>query len=313
VLGDKVDQKGSLVDHEKTRFDFTHDKPLTPAEIARIEDLVNDKIRANLPVTGATVPLDEAKKIPGVRAVFGEKYPDPVRVVLVGQEAIGQATPHDSVEFCGGTHLARTGEAGHFHITGQEPVAKGVRRIQGVAGELASRVLRQQTELISGLTDKLKCKAEDLGARIDALLEEKKALEEKVKKAAAGELAGAIEKMLGEATEVGEALFAAVELPPCPADQAREQLLRGLKLAKKPVVLVLGFREEGKAGLMAAVSDALHAKGVEAGKLVGELAKLVGGKGGGQKNVAQAGGKEPEKLPEALAAALPLIKKILGV
>ena len=313
VLGDKVDQKGSLVDHEKTRFDFTHDKPLTPAEIARIEDLVNDKIRANLPVTVATVPLDEAKKIPGVRAVFGEKYPDPVRVVLVGQEAIGQATPHDSVEFCGGTHLARTGEAGHFHITGQEPVAKGVRRIQGVAGELASRVLRQQTELIGGLTDKLKCKAEDLGARIDALLEEKKALEEKVKKAAAGELAGAIEKMLGEATEVGEALFAAVELPPCPADQAREQLLRGLKLAKKPVVLVLGFREEGKAGLMAAVSDALHAKGVEAGKLVGELAKLVGGKGGGQKNVAQAGGKEPEKLPEALAAALPLVKKILRV
>ena len=103
-----------------------------------------------------------------------------------------------------------------------------------------------------------------------------------------------------------------MELPPCPADAAREQLLRGLKIAKKPVVLVLGFREEGKAGLMAAVSDSLHAKGIEAGKLVGELAKLVGGKGGGQKNVAQAGGKEPEKLPEALAAALPWVRKILG-
>lgn len=313
VLGDKIDQKGSLVDHEKTRFDFTHDKPLTPTEIARIEDLVNDKIRANLPVTVATLSLEEAKKIPGVRAVFGEKYPDPVRVVLVGQEAIGQATPSDSVEFCGGTHLARTGEAGHFHVTGQEPVAKGIRRIQGVAGELASRVLRHQSELINGLTEKLKCKAEDLGARIDALLEEKKALEDKVKKAAAGDLAAAVEKMLAGAQDLGDALFAAAELPPCPMDQAREQLLRGLKLAPKPVVLVLGFREEGKAGIMAAVSDALHAKGVEAGKLVGELAKLVGGKGGGQKNVAQAGGKEPEKLPDALGAALPLLKKILGV
>jgi len=312
VVGDKVDQKGSLVDHEKTRFDFTHDKPLTPAEISRVEDLVNEKIRANLPVTVATMPLEEAKKIPGVRAVFGEKYPDPVRVVLVGQDAVAQATATDSVEFCGGTHLARTGEAGHFHITGQEPVAKGVRRVQGVAGELASKVMRQQAELIAGLTDKLKCKADDLASRIESLLDEKKMLEDKVKKAAAGDLASAIEKMLDGAQEVGDTLFAAMELPPCPADAAREQLLRGLKIAKKPVVLVLGFREEGKAGLMAAVSDSLHAKGVEAGKLVGELAKLVGGKGGGQKNVAQAGGKEPEKLPEALAAALPWVRKILG-
>ena len=312
VVGDKVDQKGSLVDHEKTRFDFTHDKPLTPAEISCVEDLVNEKIRANLPITVATMPLEEAKKIPGVRAVFGEKYPDPVRVVLVGQDAVAQATATDSVEFCGGTHLARTGEAGHFHITGQEPVAKGVRRVQGVAGELASKVMRQQAELIAGLTDKLKCKADDLASRIESLLDEKKMLEDKVKKAAAGDLASAIEKMLDGAQEVGDTLFAAMELPPCPADAAREQLLRGLKIAKKPVVLVLGFREEGKAGLMAAVSDSLHAKGIEAGKLVGELAKLVGGKGGGQKNVAQAGGKEPEKLPEALAAALPWVRKILG-
>ena len=311
VLGDRVDQKGSLVDGEKTRFDFTHDKALSAQEISRVEDLVNTGIRANLPVTVATLPLAEAQKLPGVRAVFGEKYPDPVRVVLIGQESLALSTAADSVEFCGGTHLASTGQAGHFHITGQEPVAKGVRRIQAVAGDIASRVLRHQADLLGQLTDKLKCKAEDLPARLETLLAEKKELEEKARKAAAGDLAQAIDQLMEKAEQVGEALVAVAELPAAPMDQVREQLLRALQKARQPAVVVLGFREEGKAGIMAAVSDPLHARGLEAGKLVGELAKLVGGKGGGQKNVAQAGGKEPGKLPEALAAVLPLVRKIL--
>src|SRR5206468_4615571 len=121
VLGDHVEQKGSLVDADKTRFDFAHDKALSAEEVAEVERLVNEQIYADLPVTARVMPLAEAKKIPGVRAVFGEKYPDPVRVLLVGADDPKNATPENSVEFCGGTHLNHTGQAGFFKIVSQEP------------------------------------------------------------------------------------------------------------------------------------------------------------------------------------------------
>ena len=124
VLGGEINQKGSLVDAEKTRFDFTHDKPLSAEQIAEVERLVNEKIYSDLPVTAVTTPLAEAKNIPGVRAVFGEKYPDPVRVLLIGAEAAKDATAETSVEFCGGTHLTHTGQAGFFKIISQEASAK---------------------------------------------------------------------------------------------------------------------------------------------------------------------------------------------
>src|SRR5262249_28002558 len=137
VLGEHVEQKGSLVDAQKTRFDFSHDEPLTAEQMAEIERLVNEKIYTDLSVTPVTMSLDEAKKLPGVRAVFGEKYPDPVRVLLVGAKKPEEATAEASVEFCGGTHLTHTGEAGFFKITGQELVAKGVRRVTAVTGKEA--------------------------------------------------------------------------------------------------------------------------------------------------------------------------------
>src|SRR5205814_6325194 len=120
-----VEQKGSLVDAEKTRFDFTHEKPLTPEQVAEVERLVNEKIYADLPVTPVTMPLEEAKKLPGVRAVFGEKYPDPVRVLLIGAKKPSEATADQSIEFCGGTHLTHTGEAGLFKIVSRELGGKG--------------------------------------------------------------------------------------------------------------------------------------------------------------------------------------------
>src|SRR5207245_1859234 len=136
-LGEHIEQKGSLVDAEKTRFDFAHTGPLTDAEVAEVERLVNEKIYADLPVTPVTMPLEEAKKLPGVRAVFGEKYPDPVRVLLIGAKKPGEATPDQSIEFCGGTHLMHTGEAGFFKIVSQELVGKGVRRVTAVTGKEA--------------------------------------------------------------------------------------------------------------------------------------------------------------------------------
>src|SRR5262249_53725079 len=135
VLGDHVEQKGSLVDHEKLRFDFSHEKPLTAAESIQIERLVNEKIYSDLPVSATVMPLSEAQRLNGVRAVFGEKYPDPVRVIGIGTEdpRSSSALEH-SIEFCGGTHLHHTGEAGFLKITGEEGVSKGVRRLTAVTG-----------------------------------------------------------------------------------------------------------------------------------------------------------------------------------
>ncbi len=135
VLGEHIEQKGSLVDCDKLRFDFGHPQALTAAEITQVERLVNEKICADLPVSANVMPLTEAKKIAGVRAVFGEKYPDPVRVITIGtDDPIHQATADHSVEFCGGTHLSRTGEVGFFKVTAEESVSKGVRRLTGVTG-----------------------------------------------------------------------------------------------------------------------------------------------------------------------------------
>src|SRR5262249_7063426 len=143
VLGEHVEQKGSLVDAGKTRFDFTHSEPLSADQIAEVERLVNEKIYTDLPVTAVQKPLAEAKALPGVRAVFGETYPDPVRVLIVGAKKPEEVTIENSVEFCGGTHLTHTGEAGFFKITSQELVSKGVRRLTAVTGKEAVRAVQK--------------------------------------------------------------------------------------------------------------------------------------------------------------------------
>jgi alanyl-tRNA synthetase len=160
VLGGDVDQKGSLVDDEKTRFDFSHDKPLTAEQVRAIEDRVNRQIIRDQPVTPVVMPLAEAKKLPGVRAVFGEKYPDPVRVVMIGAEKPEQVTLDNSVEFCGGTHVPRTGLIGFFRVTAQEGVAKGVRRITAVTGRKAYEEVQGQGAVIEALTGRFQCRPE---------------------------------------------------------------------------------------------------------------------------------------------------------
>ncbi|MFM7538517.1 MAG: alanine--tRNA ligase [Planctomycetota bacterium] len=311
VLGGAIDQKGSLVDAEKTRFDFAHDKALSAEEIQAVEDLVNGRILDNAPVAAVLMPLADAKKLPGVRAVFGEKYPDPVRVVTVAAGQGESAGEESSIEFCGGTHLGGTGEAGSFQILSQEAVGKGVRRLTAVAGEAALKARREQTRLLSEVAAKLTCKPEDAAERVDALREEVKKLQAQLKKAASGDLAGAADKILAEAATIGGTVVGAGEIPAVPPEQARIQLDR-LRQKAGSSIFLLGWREEGKVGLLAAVSDDLHGKGIEAGKFVGEIAKRVGGKGGGPKGMAQAGGKETENLPAALTEAKALAAKLLG-
>jgi alanyl-tRNA synthetase len=302
VLGDHVEQKGSLVDADKTRFDFTHPGPLMPEEIAKIERLVNEKIYADLPVKPVTMPLAEAKKITGVRAVFGEKYPDPVRVLLIGVERPEDATLENSVEFCGGTHLTHTGQAGFFKIVSQEAVGKGIRRVTGVTGREAVATFQRLSGVVDELSARLNCKPEELTNRVEALQEEVKKLQTQLKKGAAGDLAGAADRLLAEATEANGAKIIVGEMPPAPVDQMRQQLDRLRQKAKRAVV-VIGWAEDGKVTLMAAVTEDLTKKGVAAGKLVGEVAKVVGGKGGGRPEMAQAGGNDPSKLGEALTLA----------
>jgi alanyl-tRNA synthetase len=311
VLGDRVEQKGSLVDPEKTRFDLTHDRPLAPEEIAEVERLVNERIYADLPVTPVTMPLAQAKKIPGVRAVFGEKYPDPVRVLLIGAREPAAATREHSVEFCGGTHLNHTGQAGFFKIVSQEAVGKGVRRVTAVTGREAVATVHRMANTLDVLCGRLNCKPEELAGRLEALQEEVKKLQAQLKKGTAGDLAGAADRLLAEAAEADGARIIVGELPAAPVEQMRQQADRMRQKAKSAAV-VLGWVEEGKVQLLAAVTDDLTKRGVEAGKLVGEVAKVVGGRGGGRKDMAQAGGTDPAKLPDALQLARKLVRDKLG-
>ena len=306
VLGGDVDQKGSLVDADKTRFDFTHDKPLTEEEVAEVERLVNEKIYSDLPVSAVTMPLAEAKKIPGVRAVFGEKYPDPVRVLLIGASKPDEATLETSVEFCGGTHLNHTGQAGFFKIVSQENVAKGVRRVTAVTGRKAVETVQQLSSVVGDLSGRLNCKPEEIPGRVEALQEEIKKLQSQLKKGTAGDLAGAADQLLATAADVNGAKIVVGAMPAAPVEQMRQQLDRIRQIAKSAVV-VLGWAEDSRVTLLAAVTEDLTGK-VEAGKLVGEAAKVVGGKGGGRKDMAQAGGNDPSKLSEALDLA----RKVAG-
>ncbi|MGF1580261.1 MAG: alanine--tRNA ligase [Gemmataceae bacterium] len=311
VLGDHIDQKGSLVDPDKTRFDFSHDSPLTHQEIKEIERLVNEKIYADLPVKGITMPLDDAQKLPGVRAVFGEKYPDPVRVLMIGSDEVSDISEEDSAEFCGGTHLQHTGQAGFFKIVSQESVAKGVRRVTAVTGRTAVQAVQQLSSVVDELTSRMNCKPEDIPARVEALQDEIKKLQTQLKKGAAVDLQGAADKLLESASESNGAKIIIGEMPSGPVEQMRNQIDR-LKQKADSAVIVVGWKDEDKANLIASVSKDLIAKGIKAGDIVKEVAKVVGGGGGGPPHLAQAGGKDPEKLPEALQKAKELVAEKMG-
>jgi alanyl-tRNA synthetase len=311
VLGEHVEQKGSLVDAEKTRFDFSHDKPLTADEIRRVEEIVNEKIVANLPVMPEVMPLAEAKKLPGVRAVFGEKYPDPVRVLMIGAYSPAEATADMSIEFCGGTHLNSTGEAGLFKIVSQELVAKGIRRVTGVTGRVAIEYMQKMSAVLDELSARFTCRFDELPARVESLQEEVKKLQQQLKKGAATDLQSAGDKLLASAVEVNGSKVIAGEMPAAPEEQLRSQVDRLRQKAGSGVV-VIGWNEEGNVGFIASVTDDLIAKGLHAGKLVGAVAEVAGGKGGGKPNMARAGGKDPSKIAAALQKGLELAKRQLS-
>ena len=312
VLGGDVEQRGSLVDENRTRFDFTHDKPLTAAELREVEDRVNRLVIRDHVVQAAVMPLAEAKTLPGVRAVFGEKYPDPVRVVMVGTDNPAHLTADMSVEFCGGTHVPRTGTIGLFRLVSQEGVAKGVRRVTAVTGRAAYADAQARGAVLEELAGRFQCKPDELAARVYALQEQVKKLQDQLKKGAAADLGSVIDKLLDAAPTLGGATVVIGQLPEgTTTDAARVQVDRVRQRVGASFV-VFGWTEEGgKVPFLAAMTADLVKKGVKAGDVVKQVAAVAGGSGGGKPDLAQAGGKDAAKLPVALAKARELAEQLL--
>jgi alanyl-tRNA synthetase len=312
VLGKHVEQKGSLVDDEKTRFDFSHEKPVTPEELRTIEQRVNRQIVLDQPVTAVTMPLGKAKELPGVRAVFGEKYPDPVRVVMIGAETPEKITLDNSVEFCGGTHMPRTGIIGYFKIVSQEPVAKGVRRITAVTGKPAYEDIQTRSAVVDDLTGMFQCRVEELPARVEALQEQVKKLQDQVKKSVAANLAGVVDKLIDDAPTVHGAKLLVAKLPDGATNDAARTQIDRIRQKCSSAFVVFGWTEdEGKVSLLAALTPDLVKKGLKSGDIVKQVAAIVGGSGGGKPDIAQAGGKDAAKLPEALLKADQLGRELI--
>jgi alanyl-tRNA synthetase len=313
VLGSHVEQKGSLVDEEKTRFDFSHDKPVTPDQIQEIERRVNRHVVLDEPVAAVVMPLAKAKEVPGVRAVFGEKYPDPVRVVAIGAELPEKANLDSSVEFCGGTHLPRTGLIGYFKIVSQEPVAKGVRRITAVTGRPAYDEVQTRSAVVDDLAAKLQCRPDELPARVESLQEQLKALQSQLKKAAGAALTGVVDELIATAETVNGAKLIVAKLPEGASNETVRTQVDRVKTKCGSAFVVFGWTEgEGSASIIAAVTPDLVKRGVKAGDVVKQVAPLIGGGGGGKPDIAQAGGKEPAKLPDALRHAEKLGRELLA-
>ena len=288
VLGEHVTQKGSLVEAERMRFDFSHFEALTSEQLALIEQRVNEEIRANHTLTTELMDLDEAKAS-GAMALFGEKYDEKVRVVKMGPF---------SIELCGGTHVKQTGEIGLFKIVGESGIASGVRRLEAITGEAAIAHVQQQQQLLNEVSGLLKSDVSGITTRIGQLQAQQKELE-KALAAAKQKLAsqqGA--DMLGQAVDINGVKVLVSKL-----DGVEAKALRGmvddLKNRMGEGVVVLGVAGESKVSLIVGVTKGLTAN-VKAGELVNYLASQVGGKGGGRPDMAQAGGDQPENLGAAL-------------
>jgi alanyl-tRNA synthetase len=288
VLGPHVQQKGSLVDEDKTRFDFSHNAPMTAAEIRRVEEIVNAEILANAATQARVMPIDAAQKI-GAMMLFGEKYGDEVRVLDIGT----------SRELCGGTHVARTGDIGYFRIVSEGGVAAGIRRVEAVAGSVALAMAFADRERLARAAEALKAQPQDIDARIVQVVENVKALEKEVAKLKGQLAAGRLDDVLaaGMRTIKGVKTVAMV-LEGADAGMLRDSLDK-VKERLGSGVAILASVADGKVSLIAGVTKDLTAK-VKAGDLVNFVAQQVGGKGGGRPDMAQAGGTNPAGLKDAL-------------
>ncbi len=290
VLGKHVQQKGSLVDAERTRFDFSHDKAVTPAEIRSIEEMVNTAIRANAPVTANVMKYDDAIKA-GALAFFGDKYGDEVRVLAMGDH---------STELCGGTHVSRTGDIGLFKIVAEGGVAAGVRRVEAVTGQGALELVQALDRQLHEAASLLKAPASELTAKISQVQEHVKSLEKDLARLKGKLAASQGDDLAARAVDIKGIKVLAAALEGADAKTLRDTMDQ-LKGKLKSAIVVLGAVEAGRVQLAAGVTADAIGK-VKAGDLVNYVAQQVGGKGGGRPDMAMAGGTDAARLPDALAS-----------
>jgi alanyl-tRNA synthetase len=295
VLGEHVQQKGSLVDTDKTRFDFVHTAPMTDDEIAKVEQIVNAEILANGACQARVMDIESAQET-GAMMLFGEKYGDEVRVLDIGS----------SRELCGGTHVSRTGDIGLFKITSEGGVAAGVRRIEATTGEGALKLINSQQALISSLANDLKAPVSELAAKVAQLSDHAKSLEKELARLKSKLASSQGDDLATQAIEVAGIKVLSATLDGADANALRETMDK-LKDKLKSAAIVLASVSDGKVSLAAGVTADLISK-IKAGELVNFVAGQVGGKGGGKPDMAMAGGTDASKLPQALASVADWVK-----
>ena len=287
VLGAHVQQKGSLVDPDKTRFDFTHTAPMTADEIKQVEDLVNAEILSNAQASAKVMSLDDAQKT-GAMMLFGEKYGETVRVLEIGS----------SKELCGGTHVQRTGDIGVFKILAESGVAAGIRRVEAIAGDRALAYLQKLDTQVNQLAAALKASPTDLQQRITQLQDHARSLEKELERLVSKLAASQGDDLMSQAIEIKGIKVLSAQLEGADAKVLRETLDQ-LKNKLKSATIVLASVQDGKVQLAAGVTADVISK-VKAGDLVNFVAQQVGGKGGGKPDLAMAGGTDPKGLTVAL-------------
>ena len=293
VLGNHVEQSGSYVSDTVCRFDFTHFSAMTAEEIAEVENIVNFEILAGQIGSMTEMPIDEAKKL-GAMALFGEKYGKIVRVVRMGES---------SIEFCGGTHVDNTAKIGLFKVLSESSVAAGVRRIEATTGEGVLRLLAEKNALIAETAKEMKVqKPSDLAKRAAQMQSEISAMKKEIESLNSKIAASKLDSIMAGAEGVGAVRLVAADMGNMQADAARS-LADEIKARYDDVVAVLAIAPEGKLNFLAVAGKDAVTKGAHAGKLVGAVAAVTGGKGGGRPDNAMAGGRDTDKIAEALAAA----------
>jgi alanyl-tRNA synthetase len=297
VLGTHVTQAGSLVAPDHLRFDFSHGASLKDREVEQIEEMVNEQVQANVPVTQAEMNLDEALRM-GAMALFGEKYGNRVRVIKIGDF---------STELCGGTHLDRTGDIGLLKIAGEGAVASGVRR---VAGPAAIESVARKEAALREAADLLKIGPLEVPKRLQKLLEEQRALEKQLSELEARLARSRAEDLVKAARQINGVAVIAGRIDGLDADGLRA-VADTLRNRLGSGIVCVGSVVEGKVNLIAAVTKDLTSR-FQAGKLIQEVAKAVGGGGGGRPDLAQAGGKDPAKLDAALELVYAFVARAGG-
>jgi len=313
VIGKSVTQQGSLVGPEYLRFDFTCPSAPSEEQLSKVENLVRDKIAQDHPVTCEVMPRTKAQKL-GAMALFGEKYGSQVRVVAIGTQNKNELGQAFSKEFCGGTHVERIGAIGGFKIVKQESISAGVRRITALTGPGLARYLDRQNEIVNQLSKMLKVPADNLPERIEQLIKQNKKLSRELKSASKQSPDAVIDQakqLLEKSDKIGPSSVIIGQLSKSTIEQARSAIDM-LKKKAKSAAIVLGFEQNEKAVLLAGVTEDLVKQGLNAGDIINLIAPVIDGGGGGKPHMAQAGGREPQKLNDALAKAEQIIKEKLS-